>query len=229
MKTNWIQTGNLFEKATKKSRKNFSTLIENHTAGLEKASDDRDIKKLYKRTSNIKKTYNRRYGEWQQADTVYRGQSNRLAKLLSELSTTKIRQWEKQIKVLYPANSDDFKHLLPNGKKPFQSGKTEQRFAALQQLAQQLKRYNDLQPVASEVKSYYERLLDTRKKSERHQQDAEGKKERLEMATEEAVKTMRYNFEHLKTKYNDNMAQLEQFFDASLLKNQVSKRRNVRT
>ncbi|MBI4945767.1 MAG: hypothetical protein HY840_05125 [Bacteroidetes bacterium] len=218
MSTNiWHYLENQFDNATKGSFKLMNTINADHFAKLQAQQSDPDIAALLARTTPAHDNYIDAYSVWFSARGIYKGETDRMENYVYELSSTKIKQWDAQIQMLYLEGTSDYIVILPNGRKPFNRGTMDDRISHLQSLADNLAAYPALAATMNDVIAFHTTLNDARDV----QQQKEGLLNNASDLTETArrdIATMMYkNLGLLMDKYAANLNLVSNFWELSLL------------
>jgi hypothetical protein len=153
MKT-WSPLQNPFLSATEKSFLNAMGISTYHDSALSASKSDPFFLGLYNFYHPIHLSYKTAYDNWIQQGGKQQGDTLNLTQLLRLLSNTKIRQWDIKIQNQYAINTPAYTRLLPDRRKPFQSGSQIERIQAVQVLSQAIDTDESLATVKTDVDNF---------------------------------------------------------------------------
>ena len=135
-----------------------------------------------------------------------------------KLRGDKIAEWDNKIKAEVTEDSADHITLLPNGRKPFQSGGRDARILEVKGLSKRLADFPALAAVKADVDAFAAQMDATRDT----QQQKEGLVEKATDALEEQRKTMTAmmygNLGRLMDKFMDGPLVIDSFFELQLIR-----------
>lgn len=214
---------NRFDNATRKNRKRMLSSSTDTDAKLDaQKNNDADIMMLYVLLHPVFALFTQLYSAWLAALGLYKGETLRLKNEMTTLSSQKIKQWDAAIRIVFLENTADYKALLPNGRKPFQSGTYEQRVAAVESLGARLATYPALAATKTDVDTYATLLRGIRLVQQQKEQLAESASTVLETQRVQLAEIMFGVLGFLMYKFRAELNKVEDFIDFSLLKSRTS-------
>lgn len=222
IKETWHYLSNQFDNVTKKSFKLMNIINADHLAKLQAQASDTVIATLLARTNVPHDSFNTTYSNWLSAKGFYKGETNRVNGYLKELSSVKLKQWDAQIQAVYLEGTPDYKILLPNGRKPFQSGTIDDRISHLQAFVQRLAAYPTLVTTKTNVIAFHTMLNAARDVQQQKEELVDYASTLLEVARKDIALMMYRNLGVLIDKYASNPDFVSNFWDYQLLHSNVS-------
>jgi hypothetical protein len=156
----WIFSTNIFLTVTEYSYFLAVEISTFHDNVLAAGVADADIKVLYDKFHPIHLALLSDYNNWKVQGDTQQGKSLSLRQLLSELSGTKIQDWDIQVQNIYKQNTPEYKILLPNHRIPFQTGTQTERIQTVKSLGTKLGSYASLATLKTDVDAFYTQLND---------------------------------------------------------------------
>lgn len=214
----WSFTENPFDNGTKGSFKKMLIISANTAAKLSGQQDNPDILPVHVFFAPQRQQYTAAYTSWKSRKAAYRGATSRVYRLLNELSSDKIAEFDVRIQVVYKRGTDEYKALLPVLRRPFQSGEIESRIGALAVLIECIGADAALADVKTDITDFYNSLLEAR----RTQKGLEGlvstRSAELELqriACAQAMYAVTGSLMHI---YRNNPSHIAHFFDLVTLR-----------
>ena len=215
---NWNYASNTFEVSTRNSAKKMSILAPDHLSKLQAESSLPAIAALIPDTQAAVNDFALSYNHWIATNGLYKGETNRFTNLLAELSSLKIKQWEAQIQVVHLEGTSDFIALLPNGRKPFQSGAYDTRIAEVGAFAERLSSYPALAALQLAVDTYRASLLAARDLQQQKEGLVNQASNTLNTIRKEMANQMYKNLGLLMAHYYLSPLSIERFYDLELIR-----------
>ena len=135
MKRPWSFLENPFLSSTDNSYRMAVRISTYHNSALNANTSNPVIAALYATYNPIHRALVEAYDAFIAQEGMQQGESLNLRQLLRLEGTTKISFWDASIQVRYPSGTPQYMALLPNGRKPFQSGTQTQRISAVASLS----------------------------------------------------------------------------------------------
>lgn len=213
----WVYFSNPFYVQTQKNYKNFFALSSNHLASLEEAAKTSAlIERLVDDYQPLHEAFSEVYVEWQSAKGLLKGLTAQVDKK-QETLVKRIGKWDVRLQTVFYQDTPEYQALLPQKRKPFQSGSREQRLQALKVFAKNLARYPQLAALQKEVGSFYQAFVDLREQQQRQQTTITRTAEILKGCHQRAAVQMYRNLGMLIYIY-DTGYELASFFKLSLIR-----------
>ena len=167
--------------------------------------------------------YREQYRSNTTTNAKYRLLTERLRKLLKDLSARKIRHWSVSVQVFFDIKSTDYIYLFPKGNRVFQQGAYDVRINEVQSLAERLTDYAVLGDLQTKVQTFGEQLYAIRSE----QQAIEGMQQQNSKLLEEKrlalARQMHGMYGGLLMLYRENPAIIESFYELQYLQNKKAK------
>lgn len=215
---NWSFTYNTFDVCTRNSSKKASILVPDHSSRLEQSSDNPAIAAMHAETQVPMLAFATAYQAWIAVVGAYKGETNRFTTKIGELSNPKIQQWDIAIQNVFMPGSSDYIAIMPNGRKPFQSGAYDVRINEVGALAIRLLPYTTLAAVRTAVLAFYDELLSTRNVQQKFESAVKNKSGLLNVARIAIAVQMYKNLGLLMAEFCENPLEIERFFDLELIR-----------
>ncbi len=152
--TGWLYSDNVFKNATKRNFMKMRIIAHYTKAVLTARQADTGIAPILLIFGSICDAYITLYNTWVESGGEHIGSTSEVNDLFKRLSSPLIRQWDIAIQMAYDIDSDDYKRLLPNRRKPFQNGKQTKRQAAVSALLEAIGTDPSLATVKSQIQSF---------------------------------------------------------------------------
>jgi hypothetical protein len=107
--------------------------------------------------------YDDAYTAWQSQQGTQKGQTKSLSDLLDSLRGNEIETWDLAIQQVYRQETPQYISLLPHHRAPFQSGRQQDRIAAVAALSLTLEKYPALQTLKVQIDAFYDSLVQANK------------------------------------------------------------------
>ncbi len=221
-KGEWVSLNNIFDNATKRSKKKMRLIINDHVLKLETASEDPEILAIYDLTEPKRIAYNLLLTQWESGKGIGKGKTRTWEDLLDEINDTVLNVWEGQVTYYFPKDTPTYIAIFPGGRMAITTGRYEDRLQALDTFSLTLVSYSSLEALKRTVD---DKLVEIKlaRKQQRSQYDKVGfKSTELEEMRVELADILDDNLCKLKIKYRTNLKMVENFFDRSLLRKNVS-------
>jgi hypothetical protein len=152
------------------------------------------------------------YAAWQAAGGTQSGQTLSLAQQMA-LAYAKVDDWDLNIQLKHKRSTDIYKMVLPNGRKPFYTGSTDDRINAYNTFAVALGKIADLASIATAVAATYTTLDTARSLQQGTITGTGNSSEALEAARIAAMIMMHRNLGYCIDNFNSRPAFIESLFD----------------
>ncbi len=214
---------NRFESTTKNNKKRMLTASTDTDAKLDaQKNNDADILMLYGLFHPIFILFAQLYASWLAALGVYKGETLRMKNEMKNLANLKIKEWEAAISAVYLEGTEDYMILLPNKRKPFQSGTYEQRVAAVEGLGERLAGYPALAALKTTVDNYGVFLRNIRLVQQQKEQLADNASSAMETQRVQLAIIFFGVQGFLMFKFRADINKVKDFIDFALLKSKGS-------
>ncbi|MFH1004684.1 MAG: hypothetical protein V1781_04195, partial [Bacteroidota bacterium] len=217
----WHYQENQFDNSTKKNFKLMNIINSDHFAKLQSQSADPVILTLLNRTTPLHDAFILKYSSWLSAKALYKGETERVQVMLTDLGNVKSKQWDIQIQIVYPKGSADYIAILPNGRKPLYSGTIDSRISYLQSFIQQLTLYPSLSATKASVQTFYTTLTTARDKQQQKEGLADNASSLLEIARRDIAMMMYRNLGVLMDKYAVTPESISAFWELALFRTHI--------
>lgn len=214
----WHYQENQFDNATENSNKRMNILASDHKSRLAGESFEPVISELLKRFEPVQTEYELKYSEWITSKGFYKGETARIDNYLEELSTSKIKQWDVQIQNVYLSGTPDYISILPNGRKPFQTGPKDSRIAECRSLIERLRAHGKLDKVRDDVNGFLANIEQCRDNQQAKEEIVKQKSDALEEQRTAVAVMMYKNLGLLMDKFGDAPENIDRFFQLDLLR-----------
>ena len=154
----WMFSQNLFLNATDNSFVNAMKISTYHDNALDAVKDDPFFLGLYNTYHPLHVNYKTTYDTWLAREGTQEAGTLNLTQLLGLLSSTKILQWDSNILLKYNRSTPKYRGLLPNRRKPFQTGTQTDRVHAVKVLSDAIGTDEALADVKADIDSFYAQL-----------------------------------------------------------------------
>lgn len=215
----WHFADNQLDNCTKQSKKRMNRISSDHASKLLAETSDADILTLSTRFAPLRTSFSGAYADAIAANAIYKGRTQKFENLKKELTGTKIEDWDIQIQVVFRKDSPEYIELLPNGRKPFQSGTNDQRIEEVRSLGLRLAAYPALAAVKTSVDAFKTSIENSRNDQQQKEDHVKQKSNLLEIARVATAKMMYGNLGVLMDKFRDDPKQIERFFDLEAIRN----------
>lgn len=222
MTTDWFFLNNVFDNSTKNSVKKMNILATDHHDKLLNNVSNPDIQFLYNRFLPIYQDFKAHYQSVIATTGMYEGHTQIVEAAFLELSSTKIKQWDIQIQGTYLEGTPEYTMLLPNMRKPFQSGGYESRIREVRALALRLQNFPALSATQQDVTLYADKLEQARTTQQGFEKAKQDNSALLEEKRLKLAKMMHANFGRLIDIYIDNLAYVENYYELQYLRSDNS-------
>lgn len=220
----WAYLQNPFDNVTKRNFKKMFLLATDHFDKLkQQAPGNPQIQALLDFGQENFDAYIEQYRKGSTDSATYRMKTATFENMIAELSGTLIRRWDVTIQVLYDVVDPIYKALLPNGRKPFQSGSYDLRIDQVFSLADRLKEFPDLRELEETIRTFGDRLIESRTAQQGVDGVEKTNSDDLEMKRQALAHTMHGIFGSLVRLYYDNPARVESFYDLQYLRSNGSR------
>lgn len=216
--TTWHYLSNQFEQATRTSFKRCNILNNDHLSKLTSEGADPTIADLVTRTTPLSTAYSSAYSVWISASATYKGHTQLVDGLLSQLSSTKIKQWDIQIQGQHLEGTPEYTMILPDRRQPFQQGTKDDRLSEVEALATRLLDYPALAATQTDVDAFATLLRTARDNQQQREQLAAMASDQLEVARLALCTIMYGNLGVLMDKYRATPNMVENFWQLDLIR-----------
>ncbi len=218
----WQFARNTFQSVTATSYKLMNIILSDHLTRLGAISGDADFTTMVARTTPVKATWDAAYNAWLSSKGTYKGRTELWEAKLADLSSLRIKQWDIAIQGVYLEGTGEYTMLLPNGRKPFQSGAYDLRLAQVKALETRLLAVTPAVPalitLAATVGTYHTEMKTVRDAQQTAEQTVDNNAALLEIERLAAATMMFKNLGRLMEKYADTPVRVEDFYDMNYIR-----------
>lgn len=218
MTTEWFFLNNFFDNATKNSFKKMNILATDHHDKLLNNVSNPNIAFLYNRFLPVYQDFKAQYQAVIANTGMYEGHTQIVEAIFAELSSTKIKQWDIQIQGTYLEGTPEYTMLMPNMRKPFQSGGYESRIRECRALALRLQNFSALSAIQQDVTLFTDKAEQARTTQQGYEKGKQDNSALLEENRVKLAKMMHANFGRLIDIYIDNLAYVENYYELQYLR-----------
>lgn len=219
----WAYLQNPFENVTKRNYKRMYLMATDHFDKLKQAAPtDAKIQELLDFGEKDFDAYVLQYRQGSTQGATYRMNTANFENIMADLSSTQIRRWDIEIQFIYDVVRPEYKALLPNGRKPFQSGAYDLRIDQVLSLADRLKAFPDLTDLQAKVQAFGEKAIAARTKQQGNETMEKNNSNSLEEKRQTLAKAMHGIFGGLIRLYYNNPAKVEEFYELQYLRSSSS-------
>lgn len=213
---------NTFENSTKRSKKKMLLIANDHDARLEAGSDDPDIEEIYNLIHPEVLNYQALMAQWESGKGIGKSRTRTWEELLDDIQESTLDIWEGKVTNFFPKNTPTYLAIFPNGRTPFTNGKYEERLLALDAFSLTLGNYAQLASLKTEVDAKITEIKAARNQQRVQYGKVGMKSNEVEQARVALAELLDDNLCKLKIKYRRNLSLVENFFDLSLLRKNVT-------
>jgi hypothetical protein len=139
-------------------------------------------------------------------------------KLLNQLSSTKVDEWDAQVRVMYPKGSSEFVTIFPQGHKPFQQGSYDSRIRAVSALDGALTTIGTLPVTQADVHGFYNSINGARITQESEKGGTNGDSRSLVIAITKAMNGMFTFLNSALAHFSNDTESVEVMFDLQTIR-----------
>ena len=221
----WFYLHNPFDNVTKHSFTLMNLLATDHHDKLKhKANTDARFAPLYQDFESAYKVFKEVFTKSLSNAGRYQSNTKKVESLFTELTSTRIRQWDVKIQNEYDEMSNEYVSILPNGRKPFQTGGYEARINEVKALYDRLNYHSNLAQLAADIKQFAYNLEQARTEQQGFEQAERELSQALELARLELAKVMYGVFVRLKYLHLNELKQVETYYELQYLRKTGSKK-----
>lgn len=213
-KTQWSYLQNPFDNVTKRNFKKMYLMATDHFDKLKQSAPYTPV--VNELLEFGLPYFNRFIDQYRKKETdtaTYRMATAQLENLMSELSGTHIRKWDVTIQIEYDVVDPIYKSLLPNGRRPFQTGAYDLRIDQVFSLADKLSALPQFNELRDKVRDVGSQLLQARTAQQGADFTDGSNSTDLETRRYELAVAMHYIFAGLMKIYYLNLPMVEQYYD----------------
>lgn len=217
----WKYAQNQFLRVSGTSRRVLLRVSRDHTAKLvSKLNQGADpvLQTCLDRTLPLEDAYELAIIDWEIKSGTRKGQTDVFEELLDELSGERIRTWDVTIQNTFPQGSQQHTQLLPNGRRPFQSGPRDDRITAVRTLAIGLEAFAELSTLQETVDSFHQMMESARNTQQGSEGDIATASEAVDVARQALAIVLYRNLGLLMDKHGGDPLQLETYYELALLR-----------
>jgi hypothetical protein len=222
----WSYLQNPFDNVTKSSYKNMYLMATDHFDKLLANKTDATINELYEFGKPFFDAFITQYRKSGTDDNVYKMYTKQFEDLLLELSGTLARRWDVQIQTQFDIDTSAYMGLMPNGRRPFQSGPYDLRINAVKALSDMLLLYPVLSDLQKEVNDFHTAILEARTKQQGIENLGQTNTSDIENSRLALAQAMHHIFGGLIQKFYLDLAKVESFYELRYLRRSPSSGNN---
>lgn len=209
---------NPFDNGTKGSFKKMNIVSADTDSKLFGQQSNPDIQTLYLFFHPVRNGYLSRYTQWKSAKATYRGATATVYNLLTELSRSKIEDFDIHIQTIYKRGTPQYIALFPEFRNPFQTGEIDERIAALDILLTNIGNDPALATIKTEINSFYQTLSGARNQQQGAEGNTNSLSAQLELERKICAAAMYSVLGGLMRIYSTNPSQISSYFDLETLR-----------
>jgi hypothetical protein len=213
---------NMFDNATKQSKKKMLLIALDHDSRLEAGSDDPDIEEIYNLTHPDVLNYQTLMAQWESGKGIGKSRTRTWEELLDDIQESTLDIWEGKVTNFFPKNTPTYLAIFPNGRTAITNGKYEERLLALDAFSLTLGNYVQLASLKTEVDAKITEIKAARNQQRVQYGKVSMKSNEVEQARVALADLFDNNLCKLKIKYRKNLSIVENYFDLSLLRKNVT-------
>jgi hypothetical protein len=224
----WSMLRNTFDNVTKNNYKRAVLMGSDHDDKLGgEALLNPDIMPIYLQFHNAFNVFERSYQAVNSNFGLYQGHTMQVEATFGELMSTLARKWDVMVQIEYDQNSPEYKMLLPDGRKPFQSGAYDLRINAVGSFLSNIQ--NSSNPNFTNLKTSISNWLLNTQTLRTKQQQTESRdktmRQDLEVARQNMTNMMHIAFFKLAAYYGNlnNLVKVESFYELRYLRTSPTK------
>ena len=214
----WSLLRNTFDNVSKFNYKRALLMGSDHDDKLSgEAQANPDLLPFYQQFHNAFYAFEKAYQAVNSNFSLYQGHTMQVENTFGELMSTLARKWDVMVQIEYDQNSPEYKMLLADGRKPFQSGAYDLRINAVASFLYNISNNTsaDFTNLESSVNTW---LLNTQTlRTQQQQTEARDKtlRQDLENARQNMTNTMHTVFFKLCAYYSNlnNLVKVESFYE----------------
>lgn len=213
----WMYLRNPFDNVTKSNFKRMLMMGRDHRDKLSQYINDPEIAALYTPLNIAFTAYESKYASVSSHSAFYKGNTQMLETQMQTLSSQKIKQWDIWIQNVFLDDSPQYSMLLPQRRKPFQSGAYELRIDAIKALELSLQKFPALNNVLTDVQTFLQTLNETRTAQQQVESLDTTIRQELEVFRFELAKVMHKTFGFLIYKHSENPNDISRYYEMKYL------------
>lgn len=217
----WFYLRNVFNNVTSSNNKRMLSLSRDHRDKLfQQSATDPEIEELYLLMQPAYVAFKDQYAKVNNNFALYNSATKQVEILASELNKN-IKTWDINIQNVFADDTVEYKGILPNGRKFFQSGTYDQRMSALDQLILALQAYPanpSLSAVLTLVQTFSTNFQEARSKQQGYEGDDSLFRNQLEVTRERLAVVMHRILGKLIFLYADTPATIEAYYELHYLR-----------
>ncbi len=224
----WSLLRNTFDNVTKYNYKRALLMGSDHDDKLGgEAQVNSDLMPIYIQFHNAFNAFEKTYQAVNSNFALYQGHTMQVENAFGELMSNLARKWDVMVQIEYDQNSPEYKMLLADGRKPFQTGAYDLRINAVGSFLSNVQNSNN-QNFANLITSISTWLINTQALRTKQQQTESRDKtmrQDLENARQNMANTMHTVFFKLCAYYSNtnNLVKVESFYELKYLRTSPSK------
>lgn len=219
MKQDWRFVQNVFANVTKGNYLKMLKISTWHINALKAKAGDPYYDALIADYQPLHDAVVAEYNKWNTSKGTHVGGTASFEDLLKLLSGTKAEDWDIKIQGVYRRDTPKYLALLPNYRKPFQSGSNEARVDAVNNLSTAIGTDASLATEKADVVAFHTLLTDARTAQQGDISDTSDFSEDVEQARVAAADGQYRDLGSLMNKFYTTPKAIEPFFDLANIRN----------
>ena len=215
---NWSWTNNPFLSITERSYYTALALSTFHDNALQASKADTFIAGLYTTYHPIYVAFKTSYDAWLAHNAIQQGETMNFTNLLEKLSSENIQKWDIYIQYVHNPKTVEYKKILPNKRKPFQTGTQLERLHATQAFAKNVAADTALVTIKPEVELFMTQLDAAYNTQKGSLNATKTLSDNVEAARKNIGVAMFANLGALIQKYPANADKVESFYDMKIMR-----------
>lgn len=218
METLWSYLLNPFLNAAGDNFKKFNTIVTFTYDRIKAKAGDAFFDELILDLESVYLSWQSLYTAWSSSTSAHKAATLLLANLFKDLSGDKIDDWDIKIQVVYKKDTPQYMNLLPNGRKPFQSGSHEQRIQAVADLVTAIGSDAALATLKTAIIAFQTTLTDAKSDQAAKLSATNTYSEQLSLVIKVIAKFMYLVLGKFMVHYYDNPTMIEPYFDLATIR-----------
>ena len=219
MENQWSFSSNPFIAATDSSFRKSVKISQLHASALNAFASDPAIAAMKALFDPLNATLNTAYDTYVAQSGTKESETMSVNENLRLLSNPKIRQWDVKIQNVFGEDTPEYKALLPNGRKPFQTGAQLMRINATNILSLAIGSDVALADLKEEVDLFYSQTNDAYNVQQGAISTSKGLSDAIDQTRINMCVGMYSNLGKLMAKYAATPGEIDKFFPLELIRN----------
>jgi hypothetical protein len=218
----WHATENQFLNATEGSYKKMNIVSSDTDSKLYGQQANPLIAPAFAFFNPHRALFSQKYIAWKSSVMAYHEATTEVYKLLKQLSSDEIENWDSRIVTVHKSSSTRYQGLLPDHRIPFQSGEIDERIAAVGTLIERIGAEAALAALKADIIAFHALLVAARNAQQALEGEADTKSAELEHERVACAQAMFVVLGMLMTVYFVDPTQIADYFDLVTLRGHSS-------